>query len=82
MWAESQGAHACRWQVLLHAPSPSFYAGGLVSPWILAHWDTIKTATVVPVVTYPLVLSLALMQVRELTLHHCICVSYLWRCGG
>lgn len=35
---------------------------------MLAHWDTIKKATVVVVVTYPLVLSLALMQVRELCL--------------
>ena len=50
--------------MLLRAPSPAFYSGGLVSPWVLSHWDTIKHATVAAVVTYPLVLSLAIMQVR------------------
>ena len=55
---------ACRVQVLLHAPTPSFYGGGLVSPWILSHWDTLKKATVAAVVTYPIVLLLALLQVQ------------------
>lgn len=56
-------AHA-RLQILLHAPEPSFYSGDLVSPWVLSHWDTIKKGTVAALVSYPLVLILALMQVR------------------
>ena len=54
----------CRVQVLLHAPTPSFYGGGVVSPWVLSHWDTLKKATVAAVVTYPIVLLLALLQVQ------------------
>ena len=59
----------CRLQVLLHAPTPDVYSGNFISPWLLRHWDHIKTATVAAVVSSPLVVILALMQVSQIPTH-------------
>jgi len=70
----------CRLQVLLHAPTPDVYSGNFISPWLLMHWDHIKTATVAAVVSYPLVLILALMQVSQIPPPILVSPQLLHRC--
>ena len=58
--------------MFLLLPTPDAKYGpdgiGIVSLWLLDHWGSMKISIVVVVVTYPIVLALAIMQVRNMSL--------------
>eukprot|EP01047_Picozoa_sp_COSAG01_P054671 COSAG01_NODE_6000_length_3908_cov_4.117616_6_plen_219_part_00 len=68
-------------EILLKLPEPQPF-GGLVSAWLIAHWNLLKSVGVVVVVTYPLVLALALCQLARALLWTCRCLSHCARCCG